>query len=86
MILRISASLSPRQSPRLAIRSSIRSDALIWFDDVTTALRGAAPFAAALLAGPRCADCARGVLAAGVARFADVLDVLPAIVFTPGLR
>jgi hypothetical protein len=53
---------------------SIRLDALISADDVATALRGLAAFAATRLA------------AAFFASFADFLDVLPAIVFTPGLR
>ena len=53
---------------------SIRLDALIWSDDVATALRGLAAFAATRLE------------AAFFATFADFLDVLLAMVFTPGLR
>src|SRR5687768_3399176 len=74
MSVRISSNLSPLQSPRSAILWSIRSDALIWSDDLPTALRGVAAFAATRLA------------AAFFATFADFLDVLPGIMFTPGLR
>ena len=59
MILRISANLSPLQSPRLAILSSIRSEALIRPDDAATVLRDLAAFAAAPWRGPRCAGFAR---------------------------
>ena len=45
MILRISLSLSPLQSPKSAIFSSIFLDAFKWSDDLTTALRGFAAFA-----------------------------------------
>ena len=71
MSLRISANLSPLQSPRSAMLSSIRSGAA---DDLATALRGLVA-----LAGNRLAP-------AFLATFADFLDVLLAIVFTPGLR
>src|SRR5687768_128084 len=74
MSLRISANLSPLQSPKSVIFLSIRVDALIWADDLATALRGLAAFAATRSA------------AAFFATFADFLDVLPAIAFTPGLR
>src|SRR2546430_9382624 len=74
MSLRISASLSPLQSPKSAILLSIRLDALIRSDDVATALRGVAAFGATRL------------VAAFLATLADFVDVLPAIVFTPGLR
>ena len=74
MSVRISANFSPLQSPKSAILLSIRSDALIGADDVATALRGLAAFAATRLT------------AAFFATFADFLDVLPAIVFTPVLR
>src|SRR2546426_2379258 len=73
MSVRISANLSPLQSLKSAIFLSIRLDALIWSDDLAAALRGLAAFAATRLA------------AAFFATFADFLDVLPAIVFTPGL-
>jgi hypothetical protein len=56
-------------------------------DDFATALRGLTAFAAIRVRGPRCADFARcGDLAATFfAFFTDFVDVLPAIVFTPGL-
>jgi hypothetical protein len=88
MSARISANLSPLQSPKSAILLSMCVDALIWSDDVAAGLRGLAAFAATRERGPRRADFARwGALAAAFfATCADFLSVLPAIVFTPGLR
>ena len=45
MSLRISLSLSPRQSPKSAIFSSIFLDAFEWSDGLAAALRGFAAFA-----------------------------------------
>jgi hypothetical protein len=73
MSLQISANLSPRQSLKLAIFFSIRLDALIRSDDLATALRDLAVFAATRLA------------VAFFATFFFVADFFidfPAIVFT----
>src|SRR5690349_6444931 len=73
MILRISASRSPRQSPSSAIRLSIRFDALICPDGAATALRGVTALRT---------TCAAGFFTT----FATFLDNFPSMVFTPGVR
>ena len=90
MSSRIRFSTEPRQSPRSRIRWSIICEAELGVrelssrgrvvpfvglrgDDLAIALRGLAAFAATRLA------------AAFFPTFADFLDILPAIVFTPGL-
>jgi len=56
-------------------------------DDEATALRGVAAFAAARLRNPGRADFVAIRLAVDFfVTLADLLDVLTAIVFTPGLR
>ena len=74
MSVRISANLSPLQSPKSAILLSIRLDALRSSDDLAIGLRRLAAFAATRLA------------AAFFATFVDFVDVLPGIVFTPELQ
>ena len=89
MSLRISSNFSPLQSPKLAIFSSIRLDALIGSDDLAIALRGLSAFPAIRLTAAFLATFTDffAVSMFAVFFFAATFFVdLPTIVFTPELR